>query len=253
MGGILANNSSGMCCGVAQNAYHTLDSLTFALPSGTVIDTAAAGRRRRLPRTGAGPGPGPPGTQGRNRGRPRPGRPHPLQVPHQEHHGYSLNAFLDFARPLDIFRNLLVGSEGTLAFIAEAVLRTVPDLPVKVTGLLLFPDLRAACAAIAPLKEAGRRGPGTAGPGLPALGPGPAGLPAAIRALPEGAGGPAGGVPGAAEDRARNWSARPWRPAPASPCWTRRLHPRPGEQAACGRCARASSPPPAPLRAGAPR
>src|SRR5208283_2968403 len=40
MGGILSNNSSGMCCGVAQNAYHTLESLKFALPSGTVIDTA---------------------------------------------------------------------------------------------------------------------------------------------------------------------------------------------------------------------
>jgi D-lactate dehydrogenase len=41
IGGILANNSSGMCCGVAQNAYHTLDSLTFVLPSGSLIDTAA--------------------------------------------------------------------------------------------------------------------------------------------------------------------------------------------------------------------
>ena len=39
-GGILSNNSSGMCCGVAQNAYHTLDSLTFVLPSGTAIDTS---------------------------------------------------------------------------------------------------------------------------------------------------------------------------------------------------------------------
>src|SRR5580698_3999016 len=42
MGGILANNSSGMCCGVVQNAYHTLSSLTFILPSGTQIDTADA-------------------------------------------------------------------------------------------------------------------------------------------------------------------------------------------------------------------
>ncbi|MCU0255922.1 MAG: FAD-dependent oxidoreductase, partial [Vicinamibacterales bacterium] len=41
VGGILANNSSGMCCGVTQNAYHTLRSLTFVLPSGTTIDTAA--------------------------------------------------------------------------------------------------------------------------------------------------------------------------------------------------------------------
>ena len=40
LGGILSNNSSGMCCGVEQNAYHTLHSLKFMLPSGTVIDTA---------------------------------------------------------------------------------------------------------------------------------------------------------------------------------------------------------------------
>ena len=40
MGGILANNSSGMCCGVAQNAYHTIDSLDLLLPSGTRVDTA---------------------------------------------------------------------------------------------------------------------------------------------------------------------------------------------------------------------
>ena len=40
MGGILSNNSSGMCCGVDQNAYHTLASMNFMLPSGTVIDTA---------------------------------------------------------------------------------------------------------------------------------------------------------------------------------------------------------------------
>ena len=69
--------------------------------------------------------------------------------------GYSLNAFIDFDRPVDIFRNLLVGSEGTLAFIAEAVLKSVPDLPVKVTAFLQFPDLHAACAAIIPLRDAG--------------------------------------------------------------------------------------------------
>jgi len=41
IGGILSNNASGMCCGVTQNAYHTLDSLKFVLPSGTRIDTAS--------------------------------------------------------------------------------------------------------------------------------------------------------------------------------------------------------------------
>jgi D-lactate dehydrogenase len=58
--------------------------------------------------------------------------------------GYSLNAFVDFERPVDIFRNLLIGSEGTLAFIAEAVLNTVPDLPVKYTGRSSPPSMLLA-------------------------------------------------------------------------------------------------------------
>ncbi len=71
--------------------------------------------------------------------------------------GYGLNAFIDFDRAIDIFQHVLIGSEGTLAFIAEAILNTVPDLPVKYTGLLLFPDLYAASASIVPLRQAGAK------------------------------------------------------------------------------------------------
>ncbi|WP_233362088.1 FAD-binding oxidoreductase [Streptomyces sp. GMR22] len=41
IGGLVANNSSGMNCGTRDNAYRTMESLRFVLPSGTVIDTAA--------------------------------------------------------------------------------------------------------------------------------------------------------------------------------------------------------------------
>jgi D-lactate dehydrogenase len=41
MGGILANNSSGMCCGVIENSYHTIHSMTVVFPNGFVLDTAA--------------------------------------------------------------------------------------------------------------------------------------------------------------------------------------------------------------------
>lgn len=155
MGGILANNSSGMCCGVVQNAYHTLDSLSFVLPSGTLIETAdprADGVfREREPRLAQGlldlkcEIEAQPPLAKRIRSKYR----------MKNTTGYSLNAFLDFNRPVEILRHLLIGSEGTLAFIAEAVLNTVPDLQVKYTGLLLFPDLHAACAAIVPLRDAG--------------------------------------------------------------------------------------------------
>jgi D-lactate dehydrogenase len=157
MGGILSNNSSGMCCGVTQNAYHTLESLSFLLPSGTRIDTAApdADERFRAAEPALWQGildlkarlEGDPALAGRIRSKYR----------MKNTTGYSLNAFLDFERPVEIFRNLLVGAEGTLAFISEAVLSTVPDLPVKYTGLLLFPTMHAACAAIVPLRDSGAK------------------------------------------------------------------------------------------------
>ncbi|HLH36061.1 MAG TPA: FAD-binding and (Fe-S)-binding domain-containing protein [Alloacidobacterium sp.] len=155
IGGILSNNASGMCCGVAHNAYHTVRSLTFLLPSGTLIDTASPDANTRFielePRLTSGL----------------------LEI--REHLvadavlverirskyrmkntvGYSLNAFLDYSTPVDIFSHLLIGAEGTLGFIAEAVLETIEELPAKYTGLLLFPDLHSACAAIAPLRDVG--------------------------------------------------------------------------------------------------
>ena len=66
-----------------------------------------------------------------------------------------MNAFIDFQHPLDILAHLVIGGEGTLAFIAEAVLRTVPDLPYKMTGMLYFESPEAACHAIFDLKNTG--------------------------------------------------------------------------------------------------
>ncbi len=155
VGGILSNNSSGMCCGVAHNAYHTLESLTFVLPSGTVINTADPASDEQLRQAEPALAQGLLDLKAElEANRPLANR---IRAKYRTKNtcGYSLNAFLDFDRPVDIFRNLLVGSEGTLAFIAEAVLRSVPDLPVKVTGFLLFPDLHAACASIVPLRDAG--------------------------------------------------------------------------------------------------
>jgi len=40
IGGIVSNNSSGMCCGVTQNSYHTVKDLRLVLVDGTVLDTA---------------------------------------------------------------------------------------------------------------------------------------------------------------------------------------------------------------------
>ena len=155
MGGILSNNSSGMCCGVAQNSYHTLDSLVFVLPSGTVVDTsrpdAARDFERAEPSLAAGL------LALRDDVRRQPALVERIRRKYRIKNtiGYSLNAFLDFDTPLEMLRHVLIGSEGTLAFLAEGVLRTVPDLPVKYTGLLLFPHIETAADAVVPLTTAG--------------------------------------------------------------------------------------------------
>src|SRR6202165_3424613 len=45
IGGIAANNASGMCCGTAQNSYQTLQSLRVVLADGTVLDTGSSDSR----------------------------------------------------------------------------------------------------------------------------------------------------------------------------------------------------------------
>ncbi len=187
VGGILSNNSSGMCCGVAQNAYHTLDSLTFVLPSGTVIDTAAVDADERFRAAEPALAEGLLELKADLLANPVLAERIRRKYLTKNTTGYSLNAFIDFDRPVDIFRNLLVGSEGTLAFIAEAVLETVPDLPVKVTAFLLFPDLHAACAAIIPLRDAGAAALELLDRASLKSVENQPGIPASIRALPAGA------------------------------------------------------------------
>ena len=155
IGGVVANNSSGMACGTVDNTYKTLESLTAVLPSGTVIDTGAPDADERL-RTLA-----PELHEGLLR-LSRRVRGNPASVATIEHQfsmkntmGYGINSLLDFERPSDILAHLIVGSEGTLGFVAEAVFRTIPLLTHVTTGLLIFADLEAANTALPALVETG--------------------------------------------------------------------------------------------------
>ena len=157
LGGILSNNSSGMCCGVVENSYHTIHSLTVVLPNGFVLDTGAADAARQF-QEGA-----PEIANGLLELRRRLLADKALTERVRSRYkmkntdGYSLNALLDFDNPIDILTHLMIGSEGTLGFIAEAVLNTLPDYSHKYTGQLYFKDIHAAARAIAPLRDSGAR------------------------------------------------------------------------------------------------
>ena len=155
IGGVVANNSSGMACGTVNNTYKTLESLTVVLPSGTVVDTAAADADERLRALE-------PALHDGLLRLSRRVKENPASVATIQHQfsmkntmGYGVNSLLDFARPADILAHLIVGSEGTLGFVAEAVFRTIPRLTEVTTGLLVFPHLEAANAALPALVSTG--------------------------------------------------------------------------------------------------
>ncbi|HEY2136383.1 MAG TPA: FAD-binding and (Fe-S)-binding domain-containing protein, partial [Xanthobacteraceae bacterium] len=152
IGGIAANNASGMCCGTAQNSYQTLASMRLVMADGTVLDTASSESRAAFAAR-------------------RPALLADLAALAREARsddtlaarirrkfaiknttGYSLNALVDYDDPFDILQHLMIGSEGTLGFISEITYRTVPDHRHKACALLFFDTLVAACRAVTRLK-----------------------------------------------------------------------------------------------------
>ncbi|GIF00465.1 oxidoreductase [Paractinoplanes rishiriensis] len=155
VGGVIANNSSGMTCGTHANTYQTLESLTLVLASGTVLDTGApdadAVLRHHEPSLAAALL----SLRDRVRGNLDSVRRIEQQFAMKNTMGYGLNSLLDHDSPAQILAHLLIGSEGTLGFVASAVFRTVPLARHASTGLVVFPTLREAVAAMPELVAAG--------------------------------------------------------------------------------------------------
>ncbi|MGB6395360.1 MAG: FAD-binding and (Fe-S)-binding domain-containing protein [Bradyrhizobium sp.] len=153
IGGIAANNASGMCCGTAHNSYQTLESLRVVLADGTVLDTAsrdsraafAAARASLLADLAALAGEVQTDTKLADRIR--------RKFAIKNTTGYSLNALVDYRDPFEILQHLMIGSEGTLGFISEITYRTIPDYLHKACALLFFETLVEACRAVTRLKR----------------------------------------------------------------------------------------------------
>jgi len=155
IGGVVANNSSGMCCGTEQNSYQTIESLLLVLPNGLVVDTGApdadATLALRAPEIHAGL------IQLRDRIRSNEESVATIKrlFSIKNTMGYGVNSFLDFDSPIKILEHLIIGSEGTLAFVAQARYMTVPAYSHMATGLLVFTSLAEATRALPNLVKAG--------------------------------------------------------------------------------------------------
>ncbi len=155
VGGVLANNSSGMACGIVENSYRTLESVVAVLPSGTVIDTGGRDADERLRALEPDLYKGLLDLRMRILGNPASVARVTQQYAMKNTMGYGLNALLDHDTPSAILTHLLVGSEGTLGFVASATFRTVPLRTQIASTLLVFDDLFAASDALPALVATG--------------------------------------------------------------------------------------------------
>jgi D-lactate dehydrogenase len=126
VGGVVANNAGGMRCTIERDSYHTVRSMTIVLASGTVIDTAHPDAEEAFMRAEPELGRGLLDLRAdliADRALAERVR-HKFAIRNTT--GYRLDALLDADTPLEIFRRLVVGSEGTLAFMGEVVMNTLP-------------------------------------------------------------------------------------------------------------------------------
>ena len=153
IGGIAANNASGMCCGTSQNSYRTLASMRVILADGTTLDTADETSRQAFLATHAELVRGITALAARVRSNTALAERIRRKYRMKNTMGYSLNALVDFEDPIDMLQHLMIGSEGTLGFIAEITYATVPEHAHKASALMIFPDIATACGAVPLLKR----------------------------------------------------------------------------------------------------
>lgn len=156
VGGIIVNNASGMSCGTHANSDRVLRSVKMVMADGAILDTGSENSRRNFART------------------------HPQVLAKIERirqdivakpelvalirHKYSIKnvmglnllPFVTFSDPFEIMAHCLVGSEGTLAFLAEATVNTTVIKKHSASAMLYFSDLAEACRCVVALKKHGR-------------------------------------------------------------------------------------------------
>lgn len=145
IGGIAANNASGMCCGVAKNSYHTLDAMDLILADGSELKSDNAESVAAFRESHAGLL-----AQLKNIAEDiRQDKTLTELINHKYRlkntTGYAINSFTDFTDPLDMLLHLMIGSEGTLGFISSITLKTVEEHVHKASCLYLFDCAEKAC------------------------------------------------------------------------------------------------------------
>lgn len=153
VGGIVMNNASGMSCGTHANSDKELESVRMVLMDGTVLDTGDKVSRNAF----------------------RASHPEFIrkieelrneiladkELSDRIRYKYSIKnvtglnifPFVRFEDPFDIIAHLLVGSEGTLAFMSQVTMNTLPLPSKEASAMVYFGTIREAAEAVVALRK----------------------------------------------------------------------------------------------------
>ncbi|SHH30149.1 FAD-binding and (Fe-S)-binding domain-containing protein [Ferrimonas marina] len=153
VGGIVANNASGMNCGTHHNSYRLIDSARIILADGTVLDTGCEESRKQFAMKR------PEVLEGLAEIRDTIMADEAMVARIKRKYsiknvtGFGMNSFVDYSDPFDILLRLMVGSEGTLGFLSEVTMKSVVKPTHSASAMVYFDSLKGACEAIVELRQ----------------------------------------------------------------------------------------------------
>lgn len=153
IGGIAANNASGMCCGTADNSYKTIASMKIIFADGSLLNTADPASCKSFIHSHQELIGDITRIRDEINADPQLCKLITQKFKIKNTTGYGINAFVDYHDPIDIISHLMIGSEGTLGFIAEITYKTVVEHAHKASALMMFPDMKQACLAVMKLER----------------------------------------------------------------------------------------------------
>ena len=152
VGGIVANNASGMSCGTHANSDKMLLSARMVLADGTILDTASEASRSAFREKHPEIIKGIQQLRKEVTADEKLARRIEYKYSIKNVTGLNLRPLVAYEDPFEILAHLLVGSEGTLAFLSEVTMKTLPIAPYKASAMIYFPDIVTAARAVVAMK-----------------------------------------------------------------------------------------------------
>lgn len=153
IGGVVCNNASGMNCGVHANSDRLLQSARIILADGTLLDTGDDTSKAEFQKTHPEFLKKIEALRDKVRANKKLVDRINYKYSIKNVTGLNIRPLVAYDDPFDIIAHSMVGSEGTLAFLAGVTMKTLKDYPYRASAMVYCYTMKEACEVIVQLKN----------------------------------------------------------------------------------------------------